>query len=183
MDIRVFENAVSHETCAELIEIFESSTKSVPSQLYGGLGGEEWRQGRVMVLNEGERHCRLAGVLIEAAQKHLQVLSVEHAGLKAMVEKGYALSCPRVERIGVGEGFDWHIDALQDVGDTRFLRFLFYLNDIDEGGETEFFFQPVSVRPKQGTLLTFAPYWTHVHRGANPISRTKFTAGLFALRV
>ncbi len=33
------------------------------------------------------------------------------------------------------------------------------------GGETEFLYQDLKIRPEQGKLLLFPPFWTHEHRG------------------
>lgn len=50
----------------------------------------------------------------------------------------------------------------------RVTTYIIYLNDVAEGGETEFLEQKLRVRPKKGTLVIAPAYWTHVHRG-NPV--------------
>ena len=52
--------------------------------------------------------------------------------------------------------------------------FLFYLNDVEEGGETEFLYQDLKVKPKTGSLIVFPPYYTHAHRGKAPESGKKY---------
>jgi hypothetical protein len=51
---------------------------------------------------------------------------------------------------------------------------MLYLNDVEEGGETEFLHQKVKIKPSQGTVVVFPTYFTHVHRGNAPISNTKY---------
>lgn len=48
---------------------------------------------------------------------------------------------------------------------TRFLTFMTYLNDVDDGGETEFFYQKIKIKPKKGLTLIWPVDWTHTHRG------------------
>ena len=48
-----------------------------------------------------------------------------------------------------------------------------YLNDIQEGGETEFLYQLKRVKPQKGTLCIFPAGYTHVHRGNTPFSGEK----------
>jgi len=48
------------------------------------------------------------------------------------------------------------------------------LNDVKEGGETEFLYQSVRVSPKKGTLVIWPAAFTHVHRGNPPLSGTKY---------
>lgn len=69
------------------------------------------------------------------------------------------------------DGYGWHIDSTPP--DKRQLSCLCYLNTVDEGGETEFK-SGLKVKPVEGRVLLFPPFWTHVHRGLRPISQTKY---------
>lgn len=56
----------------------------------------------------------------------------------------------------------------------RVLLWMFYLNDVDNGGETEFYYQQKSIKPKQGTLVIAPAFFTHTHRGNKPESGDKY---------
>ena len=56
----------------------------------------------------------------------------------------------------------------------RVLAFQFYLNDVEEGGETEFFYQEKKVKSKAGRMLIFPAGFTHTHRGNVPQSGDKY---------
>ena len=49
-----------------------------------------------------------------------------------------------------------------------------YLNDCNEGGETEFLFQHKRIKPKAGTIVISPAAWTHTHRGNPPLSGEKY---------
>jgi hypothetical protein len=50
-----------------------------------------------------------------------------------------------------------------------------YLNDVEEGGETEFESEfGFTVKPKQGRMVVFPPMWMFPHRGKQPISNSKY---------
>jgi hypothetical protein len=51
---------------------------------------------------------------------------------------------------------------------------MLYLNDVEDGGETEFLYQRMRVKPKQGTLLIWPAGFTHTHRGNPPLSNNKY---------
>ena len=52
-----------------------------------------------------------------------------------------------------------------------------YLNDVPgPGGETEFLYQDVRIRPEQGKLILFPPFWTHEHRGVTLAQGVKYIA-------
>jgi hypothetical protein len=56
----------------------------------------------------------------------------------------------------------------------RVLAFQFYLNDVAQGGETEFYYQQRKVEAKEGRMLIFPAGFTHTHRGNRPESGDKY---------
>jgi prolyl 4-hydroxylase len=68
--------------------------------------------------------------------------------------------------------FDTHVDVMDYDSSRRFLSFMWYLNDVNEGGETVF--ENLTIRPKQGSMIVFPPLWIFPHRGNPPISNTKY---------
>ena len=60
-----------------------------------------------------------------------------------------------------------------DVG-RRLLVFMTYLNDVEDGGETEFLYQNLKVKPEKGKTLIWPSEWTHTHRGLTSKSESKF---------
>ena len=66
-----------------------------------------------------------------------------------------------------GGFFAWHSERTSAAQDCvyRHLGFVTYLNDVAEGGETEFYYQEIKVKPKKGLTLIYPSDWTHTHRG------------------
>ena len=58
----------------------------------------------------------------------------------------------------------------------RLLLWTIYLNDVPEGGETEFFYQKRKIRPQAGTLIIAPAGFTHTHRGNMPKGGDKYIA-------
>jgi hypothetical protein len=44
------------------------------------------------------------------------------------------------------------------------------------GGETEFPLQEIKVRPEEGKLVLFPPFWTHPHRAVTVEDGVKYIA-------
>jgi predicted 2-oxoglutarate/Fe(II)-dependent dioxygenase YbiX len=83
----------------------------------------------------------------------------------------------QVQRYRPGEFYHWHIDGGSHEFSQRQLVALWYLNDVPgPGGETQFLYQDVSVRPERGKLVLFPPFWTHEHRAAEVTSGAKYIA-------
>ena len=73
------------------------------------------------------------------------------------------------------EGYHvWHSEDDEMIVRRRLLFFILYLNDIEEGGETEFLYFKRRVKPQQGRLLLAPCGFTHYHRGNPPLSGDKY---------
>ena len=62
----------------------------------------------------------------------------------------------------------WHAEAADIGSSSRVMNYMLYLNDVEEGGETEFLYQGVKLKPEAGKLVIFPTSYMYPHRG-NPI--------------
>ena len=67
----------------------------------------------------------------------------------------------------------WHEDW-SGSNWNRHIVLTMYLNDVKDGGETEFLYQNLKITPEKGLVIAFPPYYTHVHKGHIPISNSKY---------
>ena len=82
-----------------------------------------------------------------------------------------------IQRYKPGEYYHWHIDGGSHEFSQRQLVALWYLNDVaGPGGETEFLFQDLQIKPEQGKLVLFPPFWTHEHRAVTLQTGVKYIA-------
>ena len=82
-----------------------------------------------------------------------------------------------IQRYNPGEFYHWHIDGGSHDFSQRQLVALWYLNDVPgPGGETEFLYQDVKIRPEKGKLVLFPPFWTHEHRAVTLNEGVKYIA-------
>ena len=83
----------------------------------------------------------------------------------------------KIQKTEPGQGYHiWHCEKNSGRNNNRVLSWILYLNDVEEGGETEFIHYSKRFRPMQGSLLVFPAHFTHVHRGNPPLSGTKYIA-------
>ena len=76
-----------------------------------------------------------------------------------------------------GGGFKgWHCERSSSFypSTARHLVFMTYLNDVDDGGETEFFYQRIKVKPQKGLTLIWPSDWTYTHRGIPSLQNEKY---------
>ena len=72
----------------------------------------------------------------------------------------------KFQRTPPGGGYHlWHYENASVHYAQRELTWMIYLNDIEDGGETEFQYQKRRISPSAGTVVFFPAGLTHVHRG------------------
>lgn len=70
----------------------------------------------------------------------------------------------------------WHDERGSMGTNRRVLATMMYLNNVDDGGETEFLYQSKRYQPKRGRVLLWPAGFTHTHRGNPPLSGEKYIA-------
>ncbi len=100
--------------------------------------------------------------------------------LPILVQQLFRLGSIQAQKYRAGEGGYpyWHSEVYPQKGHNdalhRVLLFMFYLNDVDDGGETEFFYQDRKIKPSKGDMVIAPAYFTHTHRGCIPKSNDKY---------
>jgi len=170
------ERALPADVCREMIRRFEAH----PEQQVAGRigqgealatevkrstdlrisGREDWRDiDGILSRQLADMHRRMAGEFPFFAASRFKDI-------------GYNL-----QRTLPGEYYHWHVDSGPGEFAGRQLVAIWYLNDVEgPGGETEFPLQKVTIRPAQGKLVLFPPFWTHPHRGVTLERGVKYIA-------
>lgn len=82
-----------------------------------------------------------------------------------------------VQHYNPGGGYyAWHYERSHAWCEqaNRHLVFTTYLNDVEDDGETEFYYQKLKVKPKKGLTVIFPADWTHTHRGVASQTEEKY---------
>lgn len=168
-------NALPAELCRTMIERFESHQ-------------DEQYEGRIGQTVTKDRSIKKSTDLVVSGKPHWK--DIDRALFKSLgqaviefretfpyfkgpfKDMGYA-----IQRTQPGEHYHWHIDGGSHEFSQRQLVAVWYLNDVPgPGGETEFLFQQVKIKPEEGKLILFPPFWTHEHRGVTLQQGVKYIA-------
>jgi hypothetical protein len=102
--------------------------------------------------------------------------------IDTLIVQTYRLGQMNIQKYVVNQGgyHHWHSEICADDKDCetlhRALFFILYLNDVDAGGETEFFYQDKKVSPQKGRIILSPAGFTHTHKGQIPVSNEKLIA-------
>ncbi|MEO0368676.1 MAG: 2OG-Fe(II) oxygenase [Pseudomonadota bacterium] len=170
----IYENVLSAQTCEQIIDRFENSTDKHPGLVGDGSqhGGydKNIKQTTELILNNRPEWQDVMELLFKSLQNQLPVYLQKWAhALKVELEPEDI----RIQKYEPGGFFDWHSD---NVGGAlrRVITVIWYLNTVEEGGETEYVWQKARIKPVQGSLLLCPVGWTYFHRGAPPVSDNKY---------
>lgn len=168
-------NSIPAEACEEIIRRFEMRT-------------DEQYTGRVGQTVESNQSIKKTTDLVVSGKEHWQDVDKGLFYSLGVALKEFRETFPyfkgpfkdmgyNIQRYNEGEYYHWHIDGGSHDFSQRQLVALWYLNDVPApGGETEFFYQDIKIRPEQGKLVLFPPFWTHEHRAATVQSGVKYIA-------
>ena len=82
-----------------------------------------------------------------------------------------------IQHYAPGEGFySWHCERSVAMDRHRALVFMTYLNDVTDGGETEWLYQDIKVKAEKGKTVIWPTDFTHTHRGIPSPTQHKFIA-------
>ena len=89
---------------------------------------------------------------------------------QALVDMNLSMKHFKIQKTDPYGGYHlWHCEQATESVSNRVAVFSLYLNDVDEGGETEFLYQRRRVSPKQGMIAWWPAAYTHTHRGNPPL--------------
>lgn len=168
--------ALPADVCREAIRRFEERSDQQVAGRIGQAGTEALEVKRSTDLRISGREdwrdidCTLSQQLVATFNEFAHEFPFFAAN--AFKDIGYNL-----QRTLPGEYYHWHVDGGPGEFSQRQLVAIWYLNDVEgPGGETEFPLQEVAIRPAQGKLVLFPPFWTHVHRGVTLETGVKYIA-------
>jgi len=106
--------------------------------------------------------------LFSLAQIYIKKYSTGFFGLDML--EGF-----NIQHYAPNEGyFEWHNERSISKSPERVLVWMTYLNDVDDGGETEFKYQNLKIKSQKGKTLIWPTDFTHTHRGITSPTQHKY---------
>lgn len=100
---------------------------------------------------------------------------VKQYGILESIGKHGFRSAFKIQKTKPSSGYHvWHCEHGSENTSSRLLLVIVYLNDVAEGGETEFLYQRKRVNPTKGTMIIVPGSFTHTHRGNPPLTGDKY---------
>ena len=190
--IGIFKNAYSKEFCKDAIELFNIAEK------HGYLQGRYQAEGASNWFKDDESLCsevpildfdqnpdfmdEIDSTIIDPGYRNFFKIFWEkvypvYTKKYSILEKhaSHQIYANKMQRTRPGSGYHvWHCENSARAQCNRMLTYILYLNDVEDGGETEFLYYPKRIKPEAGTILIWPAGFTHTHRGNQPLSGEKY---------
>jgi hypothetical protein len=178
--IGVYDGYITEEECKKAIKIFDDQDKFNKT-----LNRHTFE--KASILNKQDQQYFANGNNIKIWHSELKSLIVNFdMALKHYIENtgaGHAFDTNeflyttlKIQKTLPTEGYHvWHIEHGRGFeNEARAFVFSIYLNDVEEGGETEFLHFSKRVKPKTGRIVIWPASFPYLHRGNPPLSGKKY---------
>jgi len=177
--IKIYHNALPDKLCNKFIQFFEENPKSHNlngKKRYDYLQNSQWTELDLIKNLPHDDLQQFSEIMLE----HKSQYEID-CGLSQLPDpKGFSdMRLKKYNPNGIDK-FELHYDNYGPVSD-RYLVFLWTLNNVEKGGETEFVDLDLSLKPERGRLVMFPPYWMFKHKANPPISNPKYIINTFAV--
>ena len=177
--IGVYDNYITQEECNKAIKLFEDQNKF--NNTVNRIGGEK----ASILYKEDQQYFANAGCIdtwweelkplihnYDMAWRHY----IEHTGARECYNDKFFYTNLKIQKTLPKEGYHvWHIEHGKGFdNEPRAFVFSIYLNDVEEGGETEFLNFSQRIKPKKGRILIWPAAFPYLHRGNPPLSGEKY---------
>lgn len=171
--IGVYDNIFSPEHCDYIIDFYNKNSQLNSTVL---ANANNLRKDNAITMSDvmgSGTHSDVIDIN-DKLTSALMMYADEFPILKEIAFASYAI---KLQKTTPGGGYHiWHCEQSGFDVSSRILVWTVYLNDIEDGGETEFLYQSTRVKPKKGSVCFFPASFTHTHRGNPPLKEDKYIA-------
>ena len=177
--IGVYDNYITKEECDKAIELFEKENKmkrTLNRKEFENSNSFEKKDTQFFATSENLNiwHDRLKTLIVNyniAFNNYLK-----ETGGDVAYGNEFHFTQLKIQKTLPTEGYHvWHIEHSKGFqNEPRAFVYTVYLNDVEEGGETEFLHFSKRVKPKKGRIVIWPAGFPYVHRGNPPLSGKKY---------
>lgn len=172
--IAEYVDALNADECQQLINHFEAVKNLNLTYRRGAMAHRKNDEAELLLENltiaGGEK---IAQSFLKKFWEHYEEYASHYSVLRDVPLHG--IMYLKLQKTRPGEGYHvWHFEDDNFAHANRILTWMVYLNDVEEGGETEFLYLRKRIKPERGTLLIWPSGFPHTHRGNPPLSGDKY---------
>jgi len=173
--VMVIDNAISDDLCDNIIDVFNSHKPEISgvgkgSVVYDIRNSDEYN---ISIDHQLQAlHKTLTNHIVNVYKTYQHEMPIGIMQHVPCENHEISIESFRIKHYLKGEGYyHEHVDCIG----KRIFAVIFYLNTVEEGGETEFLHIDVeAVKPVKGRAVIFPTTWQYPHAGRIPIRGDKY---------
>jgi hypothetical protein len=169
-NIVIMDNALPSKICESIISRFECEKDVEPTShsIHKDVVVENiFKTLGIVIREENKKWIDIFDILHESVNKNLKIYSEKTNFSKSKYGNIY-FQYAHIQKILKGGFYKPHIDNFTSSNDNEYQRiitFIWYLNDVENGGETHFLRTGLKITPKIGRLAMFPSKAPFYHEG------------------
>ena len=172
-----FWNLENNKLCSEIIEFFEDNKKLQKQGITGQGKNLKLKKTTDITINPNDLKNPKFKILekyIDELHKCYMDYQKQWPFLKTMLKK-IDIPAFNIQKYSRGDHFA-HLHSERTSLSTlhRLFAWMTYLNDVEDGGKTNFSHYGISIKPQTGKTLIWPAEWTHAHTGEILNDRKKY---------
>lgn len=170
---------INENVCASLIEYFEKSKNKHEGWCRSGESVEEMVDTSIKKSTDINVSPYCQDQEFIDYNKELEKVVTEYTNifpeLNTLQDRWGIVESVNIQKYNPGDGFFVpHTERSNIETSKRHLVFMTYLNDVFDGGETEWIYQNIRIQPRTGLTAIWPADWTYLHRGIPSNTETKY---------
>ena len=158
--------------CDNLIEYFEAAKDKGPGTQGPNTVDKKIKDSTDCVLHDSDVAFEYFANLQKVVDEYVQIYPYVNQYNEWRVVEG-----TNIQRYFSNQAYyGWHTEraSAEHPKSARHMVFMTYLNNVEQGGETEYYHQQIKIKPEKGLTLLWPADWTFTHRGCPAIYETKY---------
>ena len=175
--IALYDNFVDPKLCDAFIEIFKKNKDTLAYDRIKSDGtGAASKKDEAITFNRTNNWFNELDEVCSILREMLGIYIEKTDMINITSMKDLHFTNIKIQKTRPAGGYHvWHVERNhEDFSCKRALVWTMYLNDIKEGGETEFLYQKQRIKAKKGRVCIFPADFPYAHRGNPPLQEDKY---------
>lgn len=180
--IGVFDNFIPEPECDDIIKMYNDHQvlRRTYTRLFSENRGPTTKKDEALDVNEFNQDKLILNNVVKTLIVNFDMALKEYIRQTDIDQchERFLYTSMKIQKTLPTEGYHlWHTEwggGMGMEGLQRALVFSIYLNDVEEGGETEFLYFSKRVKPKKGRIVIWPAAFPYLHRGNPPLSGEKY---------
>ena len=161
--------------CDDLINLFENSKNKTAGEMESGVNKKVKDSTDLLLRDTDIAQSNTLIKYFEELSNILDLYKIKYESCDTQVPIWGLEPAFRIQKYKPSQAFHgWHCEKGSVHTAIRHLVFMTYLNDVKKGGETEWYYQKLKVKPEKGLTVIWGTDWTFTHKGHTTINEDKY---------